>query len=122
MRFARWVFRVAGVYGLLSVAPLYFLESKIGRDQPPPITHPEYFYVFIGVTLAWQILFLLIGADPVRYRPAMPVAVLEKAAFALAAPILFAMQRVGAQTLAFSMIDGLLGSLFLMAYVRTPTR
>jgi hypothetical protein len=52
----------------------------------------------------------------------MPVAVLEKAAFAVAAPILFAMQRVGVQTLAFSMIDGLLGVLFVMAYVRTPTR
>src|SRR6478735_5141006 len=63
-----------------------------------------------------QILFLLISTDPVRYRPAMPVAVLEKAAFAVAAPILFAMQRVGVQTLAFSMIDGLLGVLFVMAY------
>ena len=67
--------------------------------------------MFIGVTLAWQILFLLMSTDPVRYRPAMPVAVLEKAAFAVAAPILFAMQRVGAQTLAFAMIDGLLGVL-----------
>ena len=98
MRFARWTFRVAGVYGLLSVGPLNFLESRIGRDQPRPITHPEYFYVFIGVTLAWQILFLRISTDPVRYRSAMLYAVLEKAAFAVAATILFAMQRVAAQT------------------------
>src|SRR5262245_63460257 len=50
MKFARIVFLVAGIYGLLVVAPQYFLEAKIGRDTPPPITHPEFFYGFVGVT------------------------------------------------------------------------
>jgi hypothetical protein len=120
MRFARWVFVVAGLYGVVVVAPLYFLESRISQEQPPPITHPEYFYGFTGITLAWQALFLLIGSDPIRYRPAMPVAVLEKLAFAVAVPILFVQHRVGGQTFGFSMIDAVLGTLFAVSYVRTP--
>ena len=79
MTFARWVYRIAGIYGLVVIGPLYFLEAQIGRDQPAPITHPEYFYGFAGVTLAWQVAFLIIGQDPVRYRwlmiPAIPVIV-----------------------------------------------
>ena len=54
-RFARWVFLVAGVYGVLVVLPQYSLEARIARDFPPPITHPEYFYGFIGVALAWRV-------------------------------------------------------------------
>ena len=54
-RVARWVFLVAGVYGVLVVLPQYSLEARIARDFPPPITHPEYFYGFIGVALAWRV-------------------------------------------------------------------
>ncbi len=122
MRFARWTFVVAGVWGLLSVTPLYWLESLISRERPPAITHPEYFYGFIGVTVAWQVLFLTIATDPIRYRPAMPAAVLEKAAFAAPVPILFAMHRVAGDSVVFSSIDGLLGVCFIVAYVRTPRR
>jgi hypothetical protein len=120
MRFARWTFVVAGVWGLLSVTPLYWLEGVISRERPPAITHPEYFYGFIGVTVAWQVLFLTIATDPIRYRPAMPAAVLEKAAFAVGVPILFAMHRVAADSVVFSGIDGLLGIGFIVSYLRTP--
>jgi hypothetical protein len=41
MRFAKIVFRVAGVWGILILTPLYFMFDRIGRDYPPPITHPE---------------------------------------------------------------------------------
>jgi hypothetical protein len=37
------VFQIAGVYGILVVAPMYFSESQILRDFPWAITHPEYF-------------------------------------------------------------------------------
>ena len=53
MRFARYSFLIAGIYGLLSLSPMYFLEAKNGRDFPPAITHPEYYYGFMGVALAW---------------------------------------------------------------------
>ncbi len=50
--FAKRVFLVAGVYGLAVLFPQYFMEGQTGRDFPPPINHPEYFYGFIGVALA----------------------------------------------------------------------
>jgi hypothetical protein len=40
MTFARRVFMGAGIYGVVALAPLYFLEERIGRDLPPAITHP----------------------------------------------------------------------------------
>lgn len=45
--FARRVFLVAGIWGLLIMVPQYVLEDRIGRLTPPPITHPEYFYGFV---------------------------------------------------------------------------
>jgi len=83
--FARRVFLIAGIYGLLVLAPHYFLEAKIGRDHPPEITHPEFFYGFIGVAVAWQVAFLIIARDPVRYRLIMLPGILEKVAFGVAA-------------------------------------
>jgi hypothetical protein len=44
MRFARVVFLVAGIYGVLILTPIYFMEGKIGRETPPAVTHPEYFF------------------------------------------------------------------------------
>jgi hypothetical protein len=120
MKVARWIFGIAGVYGILVIAPLYFMESRIGRDTPPPITHPEYFYGFIGVTLAWQFVFLVIAREPVRYRPLMLVSVLEKLAWGVPAIILFQQQRVSGMTLGFGGIDLLLGALFVVAFFRTP--
>src|ERR1700686_5334540 len=64
MRFAKIVFLVAGIYGLLILAPIYFMEEKIERETPPAITHPEYFYGFLGVGLAWQVLFPMLSRDP----------------------------------------------------------
>lgn len=119
MRFARWVFAGAAIYGILVLAPQYFMEARIGRDYPPPITHPEHFYGFIGLALVWQFAFLLIARDPVRYRPLMPVAVLEKLAFGIPCLVLYAQGRLHAAVLAAGLIDLLLGALFALSYVRT---
>ena len=119
MRFARRVFFIAGVYGLLVLAPQYFLEAKTGRDFPPAITHPEYYYGFIGVGLAFQVLFLVIARDPVRYRAAMIPAVLEKATFGVAAVALYLQGRIPAVVLGFALVDLLLGALFVVAYAKT---
>lgn len=118
--FARWVFGAAGVYGLIVLMPQYLLEGRVGRDYPPPVTHPEYFYGFIGVGLAWQVAFLIIARDPARFRAMMPPGVLEKFSFALAAAALYAQGRLATAVLPFAAIDLLLGVLFLVAYVRTP--
>jgi hypothetical protein len=119
MIFARRVFLIAGIYGLLVLLPLYFLEGRIGRDQPPAITHPEYFYGFLGVGVSWQVAFLIIARDPVRFRPLMVPAVLEKATYGIAVLALFATGRLSGQVLTFGLIDLALGILFAIAYVRT---
>ena len=119
MTFARRVFLVAGIYGLVVLLPQYFLESRIGRDFPPPLTHPEYYYGFLGVAVAWQVAFLIVARDPARYRPIMIAAFLEKASFGLAAVALFLAGRLNGQLLAAGMLDLLFGALFAIAYVRT---
>ena len=119
MKFAKVLFLVAGIYGLLALAPQYFLEEKNGRDFPPAITHPEYFYGFVGVAIAWQIVFLILSRDPVRYRPIMLAAVVEKASYAIAVIILYLQGRTGMLILGTGIIDMALGALFLLAYVVT---
>ena len=71
MRFARRLFLTSGIYGLIVMTPLYVIEQRVGSDHPPAITHPEYYYGFAGVGIAWQLMFLVIASDPVRYRMAM---------------------------------------------------
>lgn len=117
--FARRVFLLAGIYGIVALLPQYFLEERIGVELPPPITHPEHFYGFVGVALAWQLAFLLIARDPVRFRPLMPVAVLEKLAFGVAAVVLYTQGRVAGSVLSFGLLDLLLASLFTAAFVAT---
>jgi hypothetical protein len=82
--------------------PSYFLESRIGMSDPPPITHPEYFYGFLGVALAWQIMFFVIAYDPQRYRLAMLVAFLEKRGFSAATIVLFVGHRTKSPILALA--------------------
>lgn len=120
MAFAKRVFLIAGVYGLLVLVPQYFMEDRIGRDTPPPITHPEFFYGFVGTAVAFQIVFLILSRDVVRYRAMMIPSVLEKAGFGIPVVILFAQGRAPGMTLVFGSIDLILGALFILAYVRTP--
>jgi hypothetical protein len=118
--FPKRLFQVAGIYGLIVIVPQYFMESRVGIDFPPPITHPEHYYGFLGVTLACQILFLMISRDPARYRLLMLPSILGKFSFAIAVLILLAQSRVPTILLPFASIDILLGVLFAVAYAVTP--
>jgi hypothetical protein len=117
MKFAKIVFLVAGMYGILVVAPLFFAEGALNVAQPPTITHPEYYYGFAGVTLAWQVLFLVLARDPQRYRPMMLVAVLEKASGIVF--ILLVLLGRSPSSMLIGIVDVFLGILFLIAYART---
>ena len=119
MRFARIVFLVAGIYGLIVLVPQFFLEQRIGEDTPPPITHPEYFYGFICVAVAWQVLFLVLSRDPVRYRPMMIPAMLEKIGFPVAVLVLYLQGRVSPTILIPAGLDLVLCTLFIAAYRKT---
>ena len=120
MRFAKWVFLLAGLYGVAVLVPMYFTEVRYGRDHPPPVARPEFYYGFAGVALAFQAVFLLIAADPVRYRPVMLPAVLEKASFVAAVAVLYPAGRAPAVMAAAAALDGMWGVLFVIAYLRTP--
>jgi hypothetical protein len=120
MRFAKWVFTLAGITGILMVAPPHFLEGQFSQDNPPPVNHPEFYYGFFGVTLAWQFMFLLIGYDPVRYRLAMLPSILEKASFAIAIPILYVLGRVSVTWVGFASMEATWLVLFILAFLQTP--
>lgn len=119
MRTARWIYGVAGVYGMAVLPPLLFTERSFGLDHPPAVTHPELYYGFVFVAIAWQAAFLLIAADPVRLRPLMPVTWLEKFPYAFASVALFARGRLDATMLTAGLVDGVLGVLFVVAYRTT---
>lgn len=119
MKFAKIVFWIAGVWGFLVITPLYFMFDLIGRKDPPPITHPGFFYGFVGCALAWQLAFCFIATDPVRYRPLMIPSVLEKATFAIAIVTLVLQGRTHSSDLVFVCTDSLLGILFVISYFKT---
>ena len=122
MRFAKVVFWVAAIWGLLIIPPLYFLFDSIGRNNPPPINHPDFFYGFVGVTLAWQIAFAIIATDPSRFRPLMVASIFEKFSYAIAVIVLVSQGRVHKPALFFAGVDALLGVLFVSSYLKTPAR
>jgi len=120
VRFARIVFWIAAIWGFLIITPLYFMFNLIGEKDPPPITHPAFFYGFVGIALVWQIAFIFIARDPIRFRPMMMPAILEKLVYAVPVVILVLQKRMHPTDLVFSAIDLTLGALFLAAYLRTP--
>ena len=122
MRFAKIVFWIAGIWGVLVITPLYFLFDIIGRNDPPPITHPGFFYGFAGVALAWQIAFCFVATDPARYRPLMIPSLLEKVSYGVAVVVLVLQGRTHRSDLMFGATDLLLGFLFVIAYFKTPAR
>jgi hypothetical protein len=119
MKFSQIVFRVAGVWGILVLAPLYFLYNTIGVKDPPPITHPGFYYAFVGAGLAWQFAFFVIAQDPARYRPLMLPSIFEKWSSGVAWLILFLQGRIDPRDLLWAFADLLLGLLFLIAFFKS---
>jgi hypothetical protein len=119
MKFAKIVFWIAGIWGVLVLTPLFFMFGMISRNDPPAITHPGFYYGFAGVALAWQIAFIVIATDPVRFRPMMIPSILEKVAYSAAVLTLFLQGRMHAQDLLFFGTDFLLALLFLISFLKT---
>ena len=122
MKFARVVFWVAGIWGLLVITPLYFMFDLIGRKDPPAITHPGFYYGFVGTALAWQVAFLILGSDPVRLRPMMIPSIVEKFAYGIGVVALVVRGAMHPSDLVFAGTDLLLGVLFVVAYSSTSGR
>ncbi|HEY1677906.1 MAG TPA: hypothetical protein VGG04_09385 [Candidatus Sulfotelmatobacter sp.] len=119
MKFATIIFYIAFAWGVLVLTPLYFMFDRIGRQDPPPITHPGFYYGFVGAGLAWQVAFFVIARDPVRFRPMMIPSMLEKFSFAIAMLVLYSQHRIHSSDLGLAGIDGLFGLLFIAAFART---
>ena len=116
VRVARRVFAIAGIYGLIVLLPLYFAEPWLAARAP--VNHPEYFYGFIGAASVFQLVYLTIARDPVRFRPLMPLAVLAKLNFFVAVAILVALGRTPFWSLALVSVDLLLGLAFAFVWLR----
>jgi len=70
--------------------------------------------------LVWQIAFLIIASDPIRFRLLMIAAILEKLVYSVPVIILVSQKRMNRNDLVFAGIDLFLGVLFVFAYLRTP--
>jgi hypothetical protein len=119
MRFAKTVFWIAGVWGVLVLAPLYFMFDLIGQQDPPPITHSAFFYGFIAIGLAFQIVFIVIAKDPLRLRPMMIPSVIEKLGGGGTFVVLYLQHRLTTGDLVLGCVDVLFGILFLAAFFKT---
>lgn len=122
MRFARFVFIAAGVWGIVVLTPLYFLFDVTGRQYAAPTNHPHFFYGFLSVAMAWQIAFLVIGWNPVRFRPLMVPCIVEKLGFVVTVAVLHGRAQISDTDAAVAVPDLLLGVLFIAAFVRTRSQ
>lgn len=121
MKFAKVIFTIAGIWGILILIPLYFLFDTVGELYPPPVTHPDFYYGFLSITLAWQIAFLVIATDPRRYRPLIPAAILEKFGYIVTLAVLYARGRIQFGQFSAALPDIVLGLLFVTAFSRTSS-
>jgi hypothetical protein len=117
MKFAKIVFWSAGIWGILVLTPLYFIFDLIGKKDPPPITHPAFYYGFAGIGLAWQIAFLIIATNPARFRPLMIAGIAEKFSYAATLIVLYLQRRLHASDLTLGVVDLLFGVLFVVAFL-----
>jgi hypothetical protein len=113
MKVARFTFLVAGILGLVATVPLAFAEKVMGVAQP------EFYYGFVLLDICWQILYLLLSSDPVRYRPMMIPAFLAKGSGTVALTWLYVLGRVSSQWVGIGTVDGIFAVLFLVAFRAT---
>ena len=114
MKLVKWIFLIAGIFGLISTIPLAFAEKTISVQQP------EFYYGFVFLNICLQIIYIIISKSPVRFRPIMIPAVLAKASGTIALTWLYLIGRVSSQWLAIGAVDGVFAILFIISYFSTP--
>ena len=55
MRFSRFVFIAAGVWGVVVLAPLFFLFDISGRQYAASTSYPQFFYGFVITALVFYV-------------------------------------------------------------------
>jgi hypothetical protein len=122
MRFARTIFILAGLWGILVLTPFYWLVDLSGRHYAPPTDYPAFFYGFISVALAFQGVFLLIGWNPARFRPMMIAAMIEKFGYVATVLLLYVRGAIEPFFVSTAIPDATLGILFVAAFVTSRPR
>jgi len=108
-------------WGVLVLCPVYFMSDAIGRRDPPAVTHLEYYFGFLGVTLAWQ-AFFIIAKDPVRFRPMIIASIAEKVFYVGSISVLYSAGLVSKAAGVTALPDLILAILFTATYGKTrPT-
>jgi len=108
MKFARIVFVLAGALGLLAIVPMYMAPGTYR------------YYGVLGPLVAWQLVFFLIASDPMRHRPIMIPAMLEKAFWVLTLIVFYGRGAISMrEVLGGTIPHGVLGLLFLVAFLKT---
>jgi hypothetical protein len=69
--------------------------------------------------MVWQIAFLIIGSNPVRFRPMMVAAILEKLGYVATLGVMYLRGRISAIDTQPLLPDLLLGILFVIAFAKT---
>jgi hypothetical protein len=118
IRFAKFAFIGAGIWGIVVLTPLYWLFDVTGRPYSPPTDYPQFFYGFLSVAMAWQIAFLVIGSDPARFRPLMIPSIIEKLGHVGGVALLYSRARISTIDAQTAIPDFLLGLLFIVAFVK----
>jgi uncharacterized membrane protein len=113
MKLARWIFLIAGIVGLLTTIPLVFTEKIMA------VKKPEFYYGFVFLDICWQILYLFISSNPIRYRLMMIPAFLAKGSGTVALKWLYIVGRVSRQWIAIGAVDGIFAVLFLVSFWAT---
>jgi hypothetical protein len=121
MKFAKFAFWGAGVWGIVILTPLYFLFDKIGSLHSSPITYPQFYYGFVGVAMAWQFAFLVIGSDPARFRWMMIPSMAEKLTYGLTMGVLYGEGRIAIADVAPVFPADLVVRLFALAFAKCPS-
>ncbi len=119
MRFAKFTFVAAGMWGILVLTPLYWLVDITGRPYSPPTDYPQFFYGFLSVAMAWQIAFLVIGTNPARFKPLMIPGIFEKLGHVGGVVVLYANARISTSDAQAAIPDLLLAILFILAFAKT---
>ena len=118
VRFARWVFFLAGIVGVAEIVPLYFLEATLAAAS----LRLSIILSSIMASSAWfwrgRSLSSSSPAIQQRYVALMPAVFLEKLLYPAAVFMLYAQGRVHPQTLGGAALDLVWLALFVAVWLR----
>jgi hypothetical protein len=119
MKFAKIIFAIAGVWGILVLVPFFFLVDLMGRKYAPPSSYPHFFYGFFALALVFQFVFFIIASDPARFRPMIIASILEKVSYVAVCAVLYSRGQITLTDASTCFADCILGILFVFAYFAT---